>query len=287
MINGLDLFSGIGGLTLALADWVQPVAYCENDRAAISILLSRMASGHLPTAPVWDCISTIREQWYLPSVDICYGGFPCQDISVAGAGAGLDGKRSRLFWEVVWLCSDIRPRFIFLENVPAITTRGGTEVVGAFTSLGYDCRWCVISAANVGANHKRERWFLLAYSHGKQHESGSPEKCGPTTSELLAYSDSPRKLQPQRSKQRLGRRTGNSSQKVANSNRERSQRLFTRGFEKENPILAGPSWWAVEPNVARVADGVPQRMDRIKCLGNAVVPLQAKTAFETLMGLTG
>jgi hypothetical protein len=97
-VNGLDLFSGIGGITLALSPWVRPVAYCENDRYAQAILLSRQASGDLPIAPIWDDIRTLTYS-ILPvvKIDIIYGGFPCQDISVAGLGAGLEGKRSGLF----------------------------------------------------------------------------------------------------------------------------------------------------------------------------------------------
>lgn len=94
MLNGLDLFSGIGGLTLALAPWVRPVAYCENDRYAQSVLLSRISSGDLPNAPIWDDVRTLKA-WDIPNVDIVYGGFPCQDVSVAGARAGLDGERKR------------------------------------------------------------------------------------------------------------------------------------------------------------------------------------------------
>src|SRR5690606_17491199 len=97
---------------------------------------------------------------------IIYGGFPCQDINVAGRGKGLEGERSGLFFEIMRLAKEIQPKFLFLENVPAITRRGGWECVHAISALGYDCRWCVISAASVGALHKRERWFLLANSTG-------------------------------------------------------------------------------------------------------------------------
>src|SRR5438309_5214628 len=105
---GLDLFSGIGGITKALEGYVTPVAYCENDRDAQAVLLSRMATGDLPLAPIWDDVATLRST-YIPSVDIIYGGFPCQDISVAGRGKGLAGKRSGLFFEIVRLCGEIRP----------------------------------------------------------------------------------------------------------------------------------------------------------------------------------
>lgn len=166
MIYGLDLFSGIGGLTTALSKWVIPIAYCESDRYAQSVLLSRMAGGDLPRAPIWDDVCSLDGQsLLLPGVDIIYGGFPCQDISVAGSGAGLAGERSGLFFEISRLVRELSPNFVFLENVPAITTRGGLDVIGEFAKMGYDCRWTIISAGSVGAPHRRERWFLLAHSN--------------------------------------------------------------------------------------------------------------------------
>ena len=239
MLCGLDLFSGIGGISLALSPWVEPIAYCENDRYAQAVLLLRMSTGELPTAPIWDDITTLPAG-ELPAIDIIYGGFPCQDISVAGHAAGLEGQRSGLFFEVVRLASDIRPRFIFLENVPAITTRGLGTVVGEMVRLGYDCRWTILSAQEVGANHQRKRWFLLAHANyiGRDGRAGV---FGPT-----------------------GRRQSEDS----------SCEDASKG-----------SWWATEPDVGRVVDGLPQRMDRVKCLGNAVVPLQAREAFKELMGI--
>ena len=89
-MNGLDLFSGIGGISLALNPWVRTVAYCERDPYAQSVLLSRMQSSHIDYAPIWDDVQTLKGE-ELPEIDIISGGFPCQDISVAGNGAGLAG----------------------------------------------------------------------------------------------------------------------------------------------------------------------------------------------------
>jgi DNA (cytosine-5)-methyltransferase 1 len=166
MLNGLDLFSGIGGISLALAPWVRPIAYCERDQYAASVLISRMLSGDLSVAPIWDDVRTLKG-CYLPpdGVDIIYGGFPCQDISIAGHGKGLAGERSGLFREIIRLCREIRPSFIFLENVPAIAFRGLGDVVSEISAMGYDCRWTVMSAGSLGACHLRERWWLLAYSN--------------------------------------------------------------------------------------------------------------------------
>jgi DNA (cytosine-5)-methyltransferase 1 len=138
VLNGLDLFSGIGGLSVALAPWVRTVAYCECEPYAQAVLLSRQASGDVDVAPIWDDITTLAG-FRLPDVDIIYGGFPCQDISVAGNGRGLEGERSGLFFEVCRLVDEIKPPFVFLENVQAIRTRGGERVGKELAARGYDC----------------------------------------------------------------------------------------------------------------------------------------------------
>jgi DNA (cytosine-5)-methyltransferase 1 len=235
VINGLDLFSGIGGISKGLSQWVTPIAYCEIDPYARAVLLSRMSDGQLPNAPIWDDVKTLSGT-HLPPVDIIYGGFPCQDISLAGLGEGLAGKRSGLFFEICRLVKELQPSFVFLENVPAIRTRGLREVIGSFTQMGYDCRWTCLTAASVGAPHKRERWFLLAHSDssgkrglpsGETQKNTSPGQC--------------------------------------------------RGDERTN-------WWQVKPQVGKLADGVPFRLDSLKALGNAVVPQQVEKVFKILIG---
>lgn len=166
---GLDLFSGIGGITLALKDYVRPIAYCEKELYCQAVLLQRMAEGKLPRAPIWDDVKTLRGS-DLPKIDIIYGGFPCQDISVAGKQKGLGSERSGLFFEIARLTEEIQPSFVFLENVPAIRTNGLEIVCREFTRIWYDCRWTNISAAEVGSPHVRKRWFLLA--HAERNESG-------------------------------------------------------------------------------------------------------------------
>jgi len=163
-LNGLDLFTGIGGITLGLSKWVKPICYCEIEPYAQSVLKSRIKDGSLPAAPIWDDIRTLDGLPFRGLVDIIYAGFPCQDLSVAGKGEGLEGKRSGLFFEIMRLAEEIKPSFIFLENVPAITGRGLDTVVKEIASLRYDCRYGVLSAFDVGAPHKRERWFLLAHA---------------------------------------------------------------------------------------------------------------------------
>lgn len=328
MLNGLDLFSGIGGLAIALSDIVTPVAYCERDRYAQSTLLSAMSEGRVPVAPIWDDVKTlgVGALSHGKPIDIICGGFPCQDISTAGNGIGLEGERSGLFFEVVRLIRELNPRFVFLENVPAIRTRGGQRVGKELASCGYDCRWDVFSAAELGANHRRERWWLLAHSHshslrqqqisiiGESSASvighdGSKEsladstskRCGETRSDRCEQSaewsaGSGHEVADTQSQRRQGIGTGIGNEKklswapftceVENSERDGLEKPWDRGLSRwQTGPATDASWWATEPNVGRVVNGLPNRAHRIKGLGNAVVPLQARTAFMRLMGL--
>lgn len=274
MLNGLDLFSGIGGITLALSQWIKPIAYCESDRFCHAVLLSRMRQRELPHAPIWDDITSLRSTM-LPrhgGIDIIYGGFPCQDISAAGAGAGLAGERSGLYFEIERLVRETKPTFVFLENVPAIRTRGLGRVVWGFSELGYDCRWTIVSAQEVGAPHLRKRWFLLAHSRGEilRNESGRSRRAARESKSLTRNDGSQKSVEDTL---REGRNF---------SGPERSEKEIGAGACRE---FTRSSWWAAEPNVGRVANGIPARVDRLRGLGNAVVPLQAREAFKRLIGL--
>jgi DNA (cytosine-5)-methyltransferase 1 len=211
----------------------------------------------------------------LPPIDIIFGGFPCQDISVAGRGEGLAGERSGLFFEIVRLTKEIHPTFVFLENVPAIRTRGLREVARAFTDLRYDCRWTCVSAAEVGAPHQRKRWFLLAYASGarsrvqQRRGGGASWKAKAVTlnngaKESLADAE---------------------SERLEGLSESEMERKWTRQKPTRNECIFAKQWWAVEPNVGRVAYGVPFRVDRLRGLGNAVVPSQANKAFKKLLGM--
>lgn len=271
MLNGLDLFSGIGGISLALSPWVRPVAYCECDKYAQAVLLSQISRGTLPIAPIWDDIRTLTKN-DISGIDIIYGGFPCQDISVAGHGKGLEGERSGLFFEICRLAKELKPTFLFLENVSAITGRGLDVVGKEISEMGYDCRWCCLSAAEVGANHRRERWWLLA--HARRKPKGTEQNLRSESKESIRAN--------------IAELCGN----VSNTDGEKCTRLSCG--EKEEITFTGSNgkhifeseWWATEPDVGRVANGVLNRVDRIKCLGNAVVPIQAREAFKELMGIT-
>lgn len=303
MMNGLDLFSGIGGLTLALEPWVRPIAYCENDRHAQGVLLSRMREGAIASAPIWDDVQTLRADEIPGPVDIIYGGFPCQDISAAGRGAGLEGKRSGLFFEVIRLTDELRPTFVFLENVPAIRTRGLDTVVKEFSGLGYDCRWTLLSASELGAPHIRKRWWLMA-SNSNSRAIGNEQgwgcgKDGKDSSES-GHNGEPRNVadaqgigwrerRPQSAWIERGPESSGGRRSMANSMRQGRQRFRSNesGISESKGTanwIEGSNWWATEPNVGRVAHGVSARVDRLRGLGNAVVPLCAREAFKRLIG---
>lgn len=171
MINGLDLFSGIGGMSFALREFVRPIAYCEIDVYCQGVLLANMAKRRIGKAPIWDDIKTMSRLHVGIGVDIIYAGFPCQDISIANHGKGLAGERSGLFFEIIRLAQDLKPTFIFLENTKGILSNGGVEVVETLTSIGYDCRWITKSCKEVGSPQNRERWFCLAYSKSQRCEA--------------------------------------------------------------------------------------------------------------------
>ncbi len=272
MLNGLDLFSGIAGIGIALSPWVRTIAYCEADRYAQAVLLSRMESGEIDRAPIWDDVRTLKGDM-LPRIDIISGGFPCQDVSTAGLRKGMEGERSILYLEAVRLVRECKPKFVFLENVQGIR-KFVPSIRGEFEAIGYDCRDGFLSAAEVGAPHARNRWWLLAHTDSKR---------GRIQQEFADRKSS------------TNSNNNGSKESLADASSEGLQR-HGDGRESDKTIthakqsISGGNhwsrdWWATEPNVGRVVDGLPFRVDRIKCLGNSVVPLQAREAFKILMGL--
>jgi DNA (cytosine-5)-methyltransferase 1 len=288
----LDLFSGIGGFSLGLERaGMQTVAFCEIEPFCQAVLRK-----HWPNIPCYDDIRTLTAKRLaedgIGPVDVICGGFPCQDISVAGKGAGITGSRSGLWAEYARLIGEIRPRYVIVENVAALLVRGMERVLGDLSEIGYDAEWHVISAADVGAPHLRKRVWIVAYPHD---------------SESARLGQHGRPLLPIKESIRLGRSgafmedarsagwgAGNLCHQ-GNNGRGISEGETTGTVEpgKTPPFMAdteewgkpvnessrgeawrlgGASWWAVEPNVGRVANGVPSRVDRLRGLGNAVVP---------------
>lgn len=247
-LRGLDLFSGIGGISLALKPWVKTLAYCECEPYAQAVLLERMQSNDLDFAPIWDDVRTLNKSVLDTDIDIIFGGFPCQDISVAGKQNGIKSDtRSGLFFHIMRLVREFQPQYIFLENVAAICSNGLDTVLREFAEAGYDAQWCCVSAAEVGAPHKRDRWWLLAYANSEglqgQRITGGIQPQQSVSDSVCAHRFPSGRNQPQ--------------------------------FE-----------WEPSRTVARMGgsvDGLPYRTHRIKSLGNSVVPQAARQAFVRLM----
>lgn len=167
----LHLFAGAGGGILGgMLLGHTPVGAVEIDPFARAVLQARQADGSLPDFPIYEDVRTFDGTAWRDRVDIIAGGFPCQDLSCAGKGAGIDGARSGLWWEMLRVIREARPRYVFLENVPAITGRALDRVLGSLADLGLDAEWFVLSAADVGAPHLRKRWWCLARDTVSDHE---------------------------------------------------------------------------------------------------------------------
>ncbi len=162
-MNELALFAGAGGGILGghLLGW-RTVCAVEWEPYAASVLVARQNDGLLPPFPIWDDVQTFDGRPWRGSVDVVSGGFPCQDISVAGKGAGIDGARSGMWGHMARIVGEVRPRYVFVENSPALLTRGLGRVLGDLAALGYDCRWTVLGAGDIGAPHQRDRFWLVA-----------------------------------------------------------------------------------------------------------------------------
>lgn len=176
-MNELALFAGAGGGILGgkLLGW-RTVCAVEVNAYCCRRLMQRQNEGHLPPFPIWDDVCTFDGRPWRGVVDVVSGGFPCQDISAAGTGAGLDGERSGLWVEMARIVGEIRPRYVFVENSPMLTARGLGRVLGDLASMGYDAEWGVLGAADVGAPHReRDRIWIVAHAEGNRWRQGNKD----------------------------------------------------------------------------------------------------------------
>ena len=259
----LDLFSGIlvGGFSLGLerTGGFETVAFCE-----IEPFPRKVLAKHWPEVPCYDDVRTLTAERLAAdgiAVDVICGGFPCQDISTAGKGAGLAGERSGLWSEIARLVGELRPHYVIVENVAALLSRGLGTVLGDLASIGYDAEWHCIPASYVGAPHRRDRIWIVAYTAGQRWKSGGvPSRSKPrqpfsiNDGKALADSTSQRQ-QGQGQPVQWG---GQAQDREGKAN-------------KPLPIRLG-GVWPTEPNVGRVANGVSDRSHRLAALGNSVVP---------------
>jgi len=195
-VNELALFSGAGGGILGghLLGW-RTVCAVEWEQYPASVLCARQNDKILPPFPIWDDVQTFDGKPWRGIVDVVSGGFPCQDISAAGRGAGIDGERSSMWKHMARIIGEVRPRYAFVENSPMLTTRGLGVVLADLSSMGFDAKWGVVSAADVGANHQRERIWIRAeqrnfLSHTKHNGDRRRQQQSKSTQETVGMADS-------------------------------------------------------------------------------------------------
>lgn len=272
-----SLFSGIGGFELGLERaipgletvWqVEQVEFCQ-----------KVLQKHWPNAKIYDDVRNITK-YNVEPIDILCGGFPCQDISLAGKGEGINGKKSGLWWEMHRIIGELRPRIAIMENVPAITFRGLSDVLGSLSEIGYDAEWTIISAAQFGAPHLRKRWFCVAYPHHNR--------------EINEGSQTPGKhLGKTQWRERTGHtnRSGDSGD-ASNPHGHRTQvqtkgrqpSLKESGSSCQNRTI-GSYWenWPTQHPLCDRNDGVPNRLARLRALGNAIVPQCSQWIGEQIL----
>ena len=286
-MNELALFAGAGGGLLGghLLGW-RTVCAVEWEAYPASVLCARQNDGLLPSFPIWDDVQTFDGKPWRGIVDVVSGGFPCQDISAAGRGGGIEAERSGMWKEMARIISEVRPRYAFVENSPMLTSRGLGTVLRDLAQMGFDAEWGVLSAADVGANHKRERIWILAYSNSNSNFRQKSESVGlqnktqrkPRTQHSSTWQSSGTSSLLR--KNSLQRYEKSNLAYSSSKNVERQCKPF-RVQEARNTI-GSSSWWEIEPNVDRVANGVAARVDRLKAIGNGQVPLCAATAWNLL-----
>lgn len=283
-MNELALFAGAGGGILGgkLLGW-RTVCAVERDPYAASVLIARQNDGVLPPFPIWDDVCTFDGRPWRGLVQVVTGGFPCQDISSAGKGAGITGERSGLWREMARIIGEVGPSYVLVENSPMLTSRGLGVVLGDLASMGYNAEWGVLGAHHAGAPHKRDRIWILAHAaqllrNGGEHHAGSnfqnPQRNGPEDkigstrksgcATDMAYAASERQ-------------SGSGQPWFGSDPAEAREGETDRAFAERVGNV-----WGIESRLGRVANGVANRVDRLKAIGNGQVPAVVALAWETL-----
>jgi DNA (cytosine-5)-methyltransferase 1 len=264
-----------------------------------------MEAGSLPKAPIWSNVRTFDGQAWRGKVSFISGGFPCQPYSKAGKQLAHNDPRD-LWADFARIISEVRPHFLFLENVPNVVKWALPRILEDLSKMGYDAAWCVVAASEVGAPHKRARWFLFAYSNDSvKHVMRfyKPQSSPQEFEEKICYSNCDRRGKHANAKGRqriIGKREleGNRSKnfssidtktKLSNTNLQRfkTKREIYFTTEKKKPRPGHFDWWKVEPGMGRMVDGVADWVHRMRACGNGVVPQQAAYAYSILMKRCG
>ena len=311
----LSLFTGGGGGVLAthhLLGW-RTVGYVEWEEYAQRIIAARIKDGLLDAAPIYGDIRAFNRCGYAAAytgmVDVITAGFPCQPFSVAGKQHGADDERN-MWPATIATIRLVRPRYCLLENVPGLISNGYfATVLGDLAACGFDARWRVLSAAELGAPHKRDRLWIVAYQRDEDSNANG-QKWSADQREPNSWadgrhnacrmgadvSDTDRSKQRRRDQSQRGsdQRTGQpardgetwtladtASNRCNEMEQPNSERAQGEGVRRKASSRS-PGWWTTEPDVGRVANGVASRVDRLKALGNGQVPSVAATAWRLL-----
>jgi DNA (cytosine-5)-methyltransferase 1 len=298
-LRELALFAGAGGGILGgkLLGWRTGCAV-ERDAYAAQVLAQRQNDGCLPAFPIWSDVETFDGRPWKGLVDVVSGGFPCQDISAAGTGAGIAGARSGLWFHMARIIREVEPDSVLVENSPMLTSRGLGTVLGDLASLGFDAEWGVISAADTGAPHLRERIWIVANARGRRfvqpkgwevEQPRRAEAVGPGPDQAMANPDG---------KSWHEGRQGDSTERQGGRDLDRGgigEALADTACQRFGEAWRSESWcrppgcggtvqpeWPPEPGLGRVAHGVADRVDRLRAIGNGQVPRVAATAWRLL-----
>lgn len=294
MLTHLSLFSGIGGIDIS-AEWAgfESVAFVEQNPFCQKVLAK-----HWPGVPIYDDITTFSGAAFRHRIDLISGGFPCQDISQAGKQAGLSGKRSGLWFEMLRVISEVRPAWVLAENVGALVRMGIDTCLAGLEAESYTTRAVVLPACSVGAVHRRERCFIVAHDDERARFDGSSESVtertfGENWADDRAYdfADAENMLSNVGSskslcdKSELGDSYGSDACDPGSCGlpREPRWRAGKKPLYGYTTIQSG-DWrtWGVKPVVCRGDDGLSGRVDRLRSLGNAVVPQQVYPILKAI-----
>ena len=303
-LRTLHLFAGAGGGILAdLLLGHHPVCAVEIEPYCQQVLSARQKDGHLPWFPIFDDVQTFDGTPWRGLVDVIAGGFPCQDISAAGKGAGLDGERSGLWSEFARIISEVRPKYVFVENSPAITFRGLDRVLSDLSRLGFDAEWGIISAENVSSPQERKRfWTVAKFNPGTTAiRTDAGWYCKWCSSEIMSgcecdhgewrCNECDEWTYPFHYDEWDGCSFCGSDDVVDSTGKRGCGRNPKWEYAKNARQSSIDPWddtrameiWNTEPNVDRVVNGIPFRVDRLRCLGNAQIPAVAALAWQILM----
>ncbi|WP_063637475.1 DNA cytosine methyltransferase [Bacillus atrophaeus] len=304
-MKSIELFAGIGGIALA-AEWagIETVAFCEREPFCQKVL-----NKNFPGVPIFDDVWTLNRQLLEEkgviepggTIDIISGGFPCQPYSIAGKRRGTEDDRD-LWPEMFRIIKELRPTWVVGENVANFANMELDRTLFDLESAGYKGQSFIIPACAIDAKHRRDRTFVVAYSdHKRQSARGCKESAGrPVFSRHSNMADThSERLQRPGAEQQTAGFTGK-SEVISDASCERCDQVeqHDRGRKTSEKAVCqvgeysfksrgGASRWTAEPDVGRVAHGVPDRVDRLRGLGNAVVPQQIYPIFRFLREFHG